>query len=183
MQMKKLLKWFGIFLGSMLLLSAIIRIFDPEGVERRARERESTEQTEQPETAQAKGHQRLKNEGTDYSLSTTEPEVSPSEIIDHEKTLAVTSVKNYPEVVDAAVKQDGRKVSLVVIVRRGTSVGKAKQLGNNFLRMVKTFSKAEPNPGTQIGSGVFDYLIGIYTPDQKELVLGAKVRNSPRITW
>ena len=181
--MKKLLKWIGIFFGSMLLLSALVQIFDPEGFERRARERASTEQTEQQETVQGEGPQRAKNTDTDYSLSTTEPEAGPSAIMDHEKMLAVTSVKNYPEVLDAAVKQDGQKVSLVVIVNRGTSVAKAKQLGDNFLRMVKTFSEAEPNPDNQIGRGVFDYLVGVYTPDQKELALGAKVRISPRITW
>ena len=176
--MKKLLKWIGIFFGSMFLLSAFFQIFDPAGFERRERE-----STEQQGTVQGEEPQQAKNADTDYSLSTTEPEAGPSEIMDHEKMLAVTSVKGYPEVVDAAVKQDGQKVSLVVIVNRGTSVAKAKQLGDNFLRMVKTLSEAEPNPDNQIGRGVFDYLVGVYTPDQKELALGAKVRNSPRITW
>ena len=35
----------------------------------------------------------------------------------------------------------------------------------------------------QIGKGKYDYLIGAYLPNEDQLVMGAKVSASPRITW
>ena len=79
--------------------------------------------------------------------------------------------------------QKGDRLSLVLIVSSATSLTRAKALGDNFIRLVKTFSKDEPNPTKEIGRGVYSYLIGVYTPSEREIVMGAKVEFSPHITW
>ena len=99
------------------------------------------------------------------------------------KQRAIHAIQQYPEVREAAITQKGRDVVLVVIVDHATSKARAKQLGDNFMRLVKTFSDAEPSPGVEIGRGVYGYLIGVYTPAKKRIALGAKVRTAPHITW
>ncbi len=96
--------------------------------------------------------------------------------------MAVPSIQEYVEVRDAAISQDGDTYSLVLVVDRATSTERAKELGDNFVRMVKSFGP-DDSPGQEIGSGTYDYLIGIYYPDGEQVALGAKSRISTRITW
>ena len=83
---------------------------------------------------------------------------------------------------DASVTQKQQELSLVIVVRNGTSGERSRELGDNFVRLVKTFGP-EPNPEVKIGTGTFDYLIGVYFPDQTQVALGAKASSSPQITW
>ena len=48
---------------------------------------------------------------------------------------------------------------------------------------IKTFADAEPNPTKDVGTGVYDYVVGIYTPAQELIAMGGKVRTSTRLTW
>ena len=77
---------------------------------------------------------------------------------------------------------DPRKVNLALIVGASMSQTEAQRLGENFLRLTKSLSP-DDNPRKEVGRGVYDYLIGVYTADQKEVALGAKVAFSPKITW
>ena len=63
-----------------------------------------------------------------------------------------------------------------------TSEKYGKELGDNFVRLVKTFSPDDP-PGKEIGEGIYNYIIGVYYPDESELALGAKVSYADHITW
>jgi len=85
-------------------------------------------------------------------------------------------------VLDAAVTQKGDQFSLVVIVINGTTKEAAKNIGDNFLRMVKSLGPDE-NPGRQIGPGIFDYFVGVYHRDESELVLGFKSKRAENIDW
>ncbi len=98
------------------------------------------------------------------------------------KGMAINVIKNYPLVVDVAIKQKGRDISLVLIVDRAVSKQKAKELGDNFVRLVKSFSK-DKIPGKKIGRGIYNYLVGVYYPDEVKLVIGAKVYTAEQITW
>ena len=98
------------------------------------------------------------------------------------KSLAVHEIKRSPRVRDASVALDGRTLSLVIIVEYATNESYAKQLGDNFVRLVKTFSDDDP-PGQKIGRGTYDYLVGVYYPNEKRLVLGAKSRAADHISW
>ena len=74
------------------------------------------------------------------------------------------------------------RMSLAIIVNARTSETQAKELGDSFVRMAKTFGPEEV-PGMRIGGGTYDYMIGVYTPQERQLVLGFKNRNLEHITW
>lgn len=86
------------------------------------------------------------------------------------------------DVVDASISQQGEKLALAIIVRNGTSEGRAKQLGDNFVRMAKTFGP-DDNPSKEIGRGRYDYRIGVKTLDGRTLAMGAKIGPASHITW
>ena len=48
-----------------------------------------------------------------------------------QKNVAIQVIKEYPEVRDAAISQEGKELSLVVVVDYSTSTTKAKNLGDN----------------------------------------------------
>lgn len=98
------------------------------------------------------------------------------------KDLAIQSIKQQPLVLDAAISQDGNTFSLVLVVNRATNQTGARQLGDNFVRMLKTFSD-DDNPGREIGRGKYDYLIGVYYSDRTQVALGAKAAGATRIRW
>jgi hypothetical protein len=103
-------------------------------------------------------------------------------LTDAQETVAVAGITGNGEVVDAAISQAGSSVSLVIVVNRATSVSRAKELGDNFVRLVKSTGPDDP-PGREIGSGSFDYLITIAYPDERTVAQGAKARGAGRISW
>ena len=94
----------------------------------------------------------------------------------------IASVKQYPGVLDAAISQQGDQMSLVLVVHSATNESNARLLGDNFVRLCKSLSDDEP-PGISIGRGKYDYLIGVYYPNEKKVAQGAKSRIADRITW
>ena len=91
-------------------------------------------------------------------------------------------MESQPEVMDAAVAQDGDDISLVLIVGFATNESRAKEIGENFVRMTKSLMK-DGAPGREIGKGKYNYLIGVYYPNEKAVALGAKARTADRLTW
>ena len=55
-------------------------------------------------------------------------------------------------------------------------------MGENFVRLCKTFIE-DDSPGRTIGRGKYDYLIGVYYPNEKRVAQGAKSRVANRISW
>ena len=106
----------------------------------------------------------------------------PSALTASFKSSAISSIMGYPEVMDAAITQRGDQLSLVLIVFSGTSSQRAKALGDNFVRVVKSLSP-DASPGRDIGKGIYDYVIGVYYPNEKRVAQGAKSRTSSRISW
>ena len=103
-------------------------------------------------------------------------------LTEDQKSLAINEIVGQSLVRDAAITQDGRDLSLVLVVNAAASEEYAKELGNNFVRLVKTFGPEEV-PGREIGEGIYDYLVGVYTPAEEQIALGAKVRSARSITW
>ncbi|OPY56979.1 MAG: hypothetical protein A4E51_00218 [Methanosaeta sp. PtaU1.Bin055] len=103
-------------------------------------------------------------------------------LTEEQKELAITSIEGYTEVQDAAITQDGDQLSLAIIVPYGTNEETAKDLGDSFVRLVKTFGPEEA-PGKEIGPGIYDYLVGVYYPNGDTVALGAKVSNARAIHW
>ena len=111
--------------------------------------------------------------------STPTPTLQVSEEV---QQMAVDTIGQYDLVREAAIKQEGTDLSLVITVDYATNEEYAKELGDNFVRLVKSFSQDE-SPGQTIGSGIFGYLVGVYYPNGEQVALGAKVRSADRITW
>jgi hypothetical protein len=104
------------------------------------------------------------------------------QVTDEQKELAIMGIKTYDEVQDAAIVQDEKTLSLALIVGYATNEETAKELGDSFVRMVKSNSGDTP-PGKEIGSGIFTYYIGVYYPDKSEVVSGAKCGMCKSIYW
>ena len=96
--------------------------------------------------------------------------------------MAITAIKQYALVRQASVHQDGPRVNLVLLVDYGIDHDYARQLGDNFVRMVKALGPDE-SPGKTVGEGRYEYVVGVYTPDEERVVLGVKVRSDEDITW
>lgn len=96
--------------------------------------------------------------------------------------MASDTIELEADVIDASISQEGEKLALAIIVRNGTSKGRAQQLGDNFVRMAKTFGP-DSNPSKEIGRGQYDYLVGVRSVDGTDIARGAKLGFSPRITW
>lgn len=97
-------------------------------------------------------------------------------------TVTDTIILSDPLIRDASIGQDGDDLSLVLVVGNAINEQYAKELGDNFVRMLKSLGPDDP-PGQAIGPGKYNYLIGVYFPDGQRLALGAKASNGQRITW
>jgi hypothetical protein len=130
------------------------------------------------------GNLLLGDEEIEPRTEARQPSVSPDEPIltASARQLATDAISGYPEVLDVDLRQDGLDLNLVLVVNASTSESRARELGDNFVRLVKTFSSDSP-PDREIGRGSFSYLVGVYTPTQTQIALGAKSRNATRVTW
>ena len=141
--------------------------------------------------ALAQGGEEYPNPPTATVAATSTP--SPAEVSDVIPTatsqlsvttndVVVSSMLEYEQVIDAAITQEGDAIGLVLVVGYATNESYAKELGDRFIRLCKSLSDDEP-PGKAIGKGKYDYLIGIYYPNEKQIALGAKSRGADRISW
>ena len=100
-----------------------------------------------------------------------------------QKTAAINQITALDEVVDALIEQPNKKtLSLAVTVNFGTSRDRARDVGESFVRMVKSLGP-DNAPGQQIGSGIYDYEITVLYPDRTTVVQGSKVQGVTRISW
>ena len=100
-----------------------------------------------------------------------------------QKTAAIYQITALDEVVDAFIEQPNKKtLSLAVTVNFGTSKDRARDVGESFVRMVKSLGP-DNAPGQQIGSGIYDYEITVLYPDRTTVVQGSKVQGVTRISW
>ena len=118
----------------------------------------------------------------DLSSFSSRPTPANYVISDDVKTLIIAAIKENPLVLDVAVEQYDKDINLVLVVSSITSEAGAKELGDNFVRITKTLSPDTP-PTRSVGTGIYSYLVGVYYPDETEVVLGAKVQSSDRISW
>ena len=116
------------------------------------------------------------------TLAPTPTPTPTMEVSEDARTTAIAGIMLYPAVMDAAIFQKGSALSLVIVVGYATNEEYSKQLGGNFVRMVKNMSQDDP-PGRAIGTGIYDYLITVIHPNGDRVALGAKVSTSARITW
>ena len=97
--------------------------------------------------------------------------------------IAVHGIMQQSLVRDAAIVQDGCLLKLAILANPIVTKDHAKQLGDNFVRLTKTFGPGQ-NPGREIGAGVYEYMVGVYeSGSQKNIVLGGKSPRGKSIRW
>ena len=116
------------------------------------------------------------------ATGTPRPTPTPTVSVSDIEAMVIPNILEYQQVVDAAISQDGKKISLVLVVNYATNASHAAQLAENFLRLTKAMLK-DGDIGKEIGTGEYDYVIGVYYPNEDLFGKGAKARTSDRITW
>ena len=101
---------------------------------------------------------------------------------DDQKEVALLAIMEYQMVRDAAISQDGDRLSLAIVVSYAVNDSYARELGDNFFRLVKTFSE-DAAPGKRIGQGTYNYLVTVVRPDSSVIVQGAKSRFAEDMKW
>ena len=112
---------------------------------------------------------------------TSKPEPISQEAID----LAVGEIEQQAGVVEAAIGQKDNDISLAIIVDYNVEKEQAKELGDNFVRLLITFSKDYTNnsPGKEIGVTKHHYLITVAYSNEEIVVQGAKASVGTYIRW
>ena len=93
-----------------------------------------------------------------------------------------TIIDQHPVVTDASVTQHGEELDLIVVVVNGTQESAAIEIGDNFVRLVKSLGP-DDGPGTDIGKGIYLYDVGVFYPDAGLIVRGVKRPSAEKITW
>lgn len=116
-------------------------------------------------------------------ITPTLTELGHPVLSDLEKDPAIQSLLNQPGVQDAIIVQDEATLTLLIGVNDATNAENARQLGNQFVRLVKAYSVVEPDPANEIGIGIYDYVIFVTTLDGKDLAFGNKSKADIAISW
>lgn len=122
------------------------------------------------------------DQGSGEARRYSAPEPRVSVMSADARQMASDTIELEIDVLDASISQEGEKLALAIIVLDGTSEARAMELGDNFVRLAKTFGP-DDNPSREIGRGRYDYLVGIRSAGGSDIAMGAKVGSSPRITW
>ena len=95
------------------------------------------------------------------------------QLTDLEIRVAVVNMKQAPGVRDAAVAQEGRTLSLVLVVDWAMDKAMAKKLGESFARFLKAPVGGESRPDFHdLGPGTYNYMITIARSDKPEIAEG-----------
>ncbi len=104
------------------------------------------------------------------------------EIKEEEKLKVINTMKEEDNVIDAVLSQKGSKIELVLTVEDKTSKKRAKELGESYVRLVKTFSM-DINPNKKIGKGIYNYYVRVNNPNKEIIIAGIKENLAELITW
>ena len=114
------------------------------------------------------------------------PVVSSLTLSSEQQAAAVAEIKKQEGVVAAVINQsEGRRLNLVITVRDGTNETRARELGENFVRLVKDIGPdIDPLPD-EVGAGHpgYNYLVRVNLPDGKAAALGDKRWDLVSILW
>jgi len=104
-------------------------------------------------------------------------------LTESEDTRARAGVTADSHVLEARIRQRGRTIALSLVVRADTPPDTARALGARFVRLVKTFASAEPDPGHDVGAGDYDYIVRVSSPTASVIALGGKATSDTTINW
>lgn len=111
------------------------------------------------------------------------PTPPPPEITGKQMKVAIAEIMaGNEEVRGVGYSQEGKELSLDVSVDYTTSEERAKEIGDSFVRLVKTYGP-DTAPSKEIGKGILDYLVTVKYPSGEPVVIGAKVSSADHVTW
>lgn len=103
------------------------------------------------------------------------------------KELAIRAETRNREFINATIMQIAREVTLTLTIACAESEEKAKTtarfLAKELLRMLKQFGPDEDPPSSVIGTGDFDYQVGVSCADGTSIAEGLKAKDSAEIVW
>ena len=110
------------------------------------------------------------------------PDPTLVSLVAETRGLFLSSITGYPEVEAATLTEDEGQVGIVLMLESTTHVGVAARLGDNAVRMAKSF--LEPGTvGKQVGKGAHEYIIEVYRSDGEPIAKGRKSKGSKDIRW
>ena len=101
---------------------------------------------------------------------------------DDMKEIVYLDIKKETLVRDVYIGQEGCDLHLALMVNAATNETYAKDLAERFVRLTKALGPG-PGPSKQIGKGIYNFLVGVFTTAEKRLAMGAKSSFSRRLVW
>ena len=102
------------------------------------------------------------------------------------KKLAIeTIIAQHQVVTDAGIEQDGHDLKLVVLVIRGTLESAAREIGENFVRLVRSLGpgKSLSKKMGEVGQTLYDYRLAVCASADLCFAQGVKNSSSTNIYW
>ncbi|WP_377890411.1 hypothetical protein [Alkalihalobacillus sp. R86527] len=138
--------------------------------------------TDQEPNSGQTNNETKQSEETEETKTTSEESPTPDEAAIE---MAVDSIKDYDMVKDAAIAVDGNDISFAIIANSSVTEETAKELGDNFVRMLGSFSGGE-SPSKDYYGGLYDdysALVKVADSSEEEIMMGAMSKGTQRITW
>lgn len=99
------------------------------------------------------------------------------------KDIVMKSFMTNRSISELSITQDGNDMSLVMVVDCSTSLESAKIMGDRFVRLLKQFS-TDLDPSTaEIGTGDYNYVVGVSCENGNSIAMGSKTSDSAQIAW
>ncbi len=99
------------------------------------------------------------------------------------KDIVMKSFMTNPAVSELSITQDGNEMALVMVVDCSTSFDSAKSMGDRFVRLLKRWSPDLDPSTTEIGTGDYNYLVGVSCDNGTTIAKGSKPTDSASIAW
>ena len=99
------------------------------------------------------------------------------------KDIVMRSFMTNPAVSEMSITQDGNDMALVMVVDCSTSFDSAKSMGDRFVRLLKRWSPDLDPSTAEIGTGDYNYLVGVSCDNGTTIAKGSKTTDSATIAW
>ena len=122
--------------------------------------------------------------GSDDGSTTTGSEAKAVDTVRESiKDIVIRSFMTNPAVSEMSITQDGNDMALVMVVDCSTSIDSAKSMGDRFVRLLKQFSPDLDPSTTELGTGDYNYQVGVSCENGTSIAKGSKTSGSTQIAW
>ena len=104
-------------------------------------------------------------------------------LADDEVEVANSVIMRDSEVLEAGAVQDGRTISLEIVVKADIPPELALELGESYTQLIKIYGPDTATPGREVGKGDYDYNIVVAYPDGTIVGRGVKAKSDTDVEW